>query len=89
MNLSASSRTGVMKAMIDRAASLRVLGKEVVEVCPPPGFLRVLMLMLLKAVYSAFGLKSVEERINLVPCALALLSLEVSPPTIVYEFIKD
>ncbi|KAG6896752.1 hypothetical protein C0992_006327 [Termitomyces sp. T32_za158] len=60
--LISSSKTGVLRAAIDRSAVLQSSEHLVCE-----------------AVYSAFGLTAEEDRVNLVPCVLHLLSLQVSP----------
>ncbi|KAF9448476.1 hypothetical protein P691DRAFT_800795 [Macrolepiota fuliginosa MF-IS2] len=55
----AASRTGVLRAAIDRAARLQTLSEEIIT-----------------AVYSALDLETPEQRKNLVPCALTLLSFK-------------
>ncbi|KAH0587095.1 hypothetical protein H2248_005913 [Termitomyces sp. 'cryptogamus'] len=57
--LISTSKTGVLRAAIDRSAILQSSEHLICE-----------------AVYSAFEMRTVEDRVNLVPCVLHLLSLQ-------------
>ena len=75
---SETSRTGVLRAFIERAAFLGVMPNEVSQVCAlmMSSFHRNLKFV--QSIYSAFGFEADSEKTTLVLCILSVITKEVS-----------
>jgi hypothetical protein len=84
-NKKGTARTSVLKALVDRTAELGQLQFEVVAVCSqlPPigsGFILIASVYVtIQCICKAFELETFPEKKLLVPCALTLNVLKVSP----------
>lgn len=75
--LKETSRTGVLRAAIDRAAVLKACGAEITEVPPSQIVLLIDFTSFPQAVFAAFETNTPEERKLLVPCVLRLQTPQV------------